>query len=337
MGAEGLSATGRLDATIVVRSAGERTEAACRRLLERQLPKRLITVIREKPFAAALRRSYEIGLEIGCTWTLCIDADVLVSDDAVSRLMALALESDESVAEIQCYVLDRLFGVPRAAGNHLYRTALLEHALRCIPSPGTSLRPESFVLRLMAAEGFPWIQDEAIIGLHDYEQYYRDIYRKAFLHARKHGGYLPYLARLWRRLAASHPDYRVALWGLRSGLAHEGSVDLDVDDPAFADVDRLLSDYDWLEKAPLAPSAISEGIVADMVAQHKPPPEYEMYVRLRDVPRGGLAAIRPMISYVQAALRVVGWPASARWLVRSGGRGLQRAFRRGSAGREGQL
>lgn len=68
----------------------------------------------------------------------------------------------------------------------MYRTALVPLALECIPPPGRELRPERAMLTRLFELGHASRRTGTVLGLHDYGQSYRDLYRKAFLHANKH-------------------------------------------------------------------------------------------------------------------------------------------------------
>jgi hypothetical protein len=134
---------------------------------------------------------------------------------------------ETNVFEVQGLVLDKFFGVKRPAGNHLYRTRLIPKALEFIPEEGKSLRPESDMLNAMSAQGFSWAQQDTVVGIHDFEQFYSDIYRKCFLHAHKHQRIVPEIETFWKKMSTDDKDYEVALWGLRSGKIYEGTVLVD--------------------------------------------------------------------------------------------------------------
>ena len=196
------------DVTIIVRECGERTAEACVALLQRLFPGNEIHRVGARPFSATLRLSLEKGLAEGREWTLCIDADVL----ALAGLLDLLQEAQAAPAdvfELQGLVFDKLMAAPRAAGNHLYRTHHLERAVALIPA-GKSLRPETQMIEVMAGLGFPWRQSRALVGLHDFEQSYADIYAKAYLHGHKHHYLLPLFRPLWQLLAQDDADFRVA-------------------------------------------------------------------------------------------------------------------------------
>ncbi len=196
---------------VIIRSAGERTEEVCSNLLENECGFKHFRSIHEVPFSKAISRGFEIGLESGKPWMLCIDADVLVDKDGIGRLLDVALALPESVFEVQGLVRDKFFPVNRPAGNHLYRLKYAEEALKCIPAEGTSLRPENTMLNVMSSKGYPYFQSDAVVGIHDFYQYYGDIFRKCYLHAKKHGHLLQLVCPYWIAQSKHDADFDVAL------------------------------------------------------------------------------------------------------------------------------
>jgi hypothetical protein len=216
------------DVTVVIRSVGERTLELCRQLVCKQVPVENVFVINQYPFQKAAQRSCEIGIELGKPWTLCLDADILLRRNAVQTLRKWALAAGERALYVQGSILDKIFGGPRQAGPSLHRTSLLPIKLKYLPTEGLSLRPETDAAMKLAALGYPHPRYHMIVAVHDFEQYYRDIYRKAFIHAFKHAEHITTLELLWQRLAAQDPDYEVCLWGLRDARVFKGVVSLDV-------------------------------------------------------------------------------------------------------------
>jgi hypothetical protein len=242
------------DITAIIRSAGERTTDFCHQLLRKQVAVDNIVVIDERPFTRALQRSFEIGIAHGQSWTLCVDADMLLRRASVQTLLTWAQAADARTFQVQGDLFDKLLGKPRQAGPRLYRTALLPQALSLIPPDRTALRPETVVTRRMTALGHAYLYQCFTLGLHDFEQYYRDIYRKAFVHGHKHNSPEWDLESLWQRLANQDPDYQIALWGLREGRRFEGMVPLDT--RCFPpDLGNLLGSHGWREKRELTSPA----------------------------------------------------------------------------------
>jgi hypothetical protein len=263
------------DVTVVVRSAGERTLAVCRRLLEEVFPADRVHVIAERPFAAAVRRTCEIGSEAGRSWTLAVDADVLVRADALRDFVTRARRAPERVFELQGRILDKPFGGPRDGGPHLYRSELLALALRFTAGEVSSARPEFHLLRCMASRGYPWLQGEDVLGIHDFEQFHRDLHRKARAHARKHRAAIPLLRTMWLRLARRDPDYRALLLGLEAGRSAGGDLGDAVD--LSAEIDALLEAEGLEEKGPLGAEAVGAVQVAAAIDGFHPEPEFHAW------------------------------------------------------------
>jgi len=73
---------------VIIRSAGERTMHLCKQLIiEQGVSADNLSVVNEAPFSAALKKSFELGMERGLKWTLCIDADVLLRPGAVETML----------------------------------------------------------------------------------------------------------------------------------------------------------------------------------------------------------------------------------------------------------
>jgi SAM-dependent methyltransferase len=260
--------------TVVVRGSRERTEDCCCRIAREQVPPENVVLVRERPFATALRRGMEIAVVCGRPWTVFLDADTLLVPGAIAGLLDFAERLDGNVFRVYGRIVDKLMGGPRPANPSISRTSLLAKALTYIPSDGLSLRPETFVLRRMQEEGWRSLGAEMVTAIHDHEQYYRDVYRKAVVHVKKHAKWVFHFDALWRRLAHDDPDYLVARWGLKAGLEFQGPIQLDSRQFAEEIASRLEREG-LVEKPPLPPSAWSGPSVARWVDAFTPPPEYE--------------------------------------------------------------
>lgn len=262
------------DLTVIIREANERTLPLCRELLESEFGKDKVVVVSEVPFTKALKKTYEIGIERGCPWTLVIDADVLIREGAIEYLLRVAESVDSNVFEIQGKVLDKLIGGARDAGNHLYRTAHLREAITKIPHKNNSARPEYDTIRRMRSEGFPYLVLDVIVGLHDYEQCFCDVYRKAFFHTHKHAQEMPYWESMWRKLSHCDDDYKVALKGAIDGKEYSGRVLSDVRLFHSVEFAKILNGLGLEEKSELPSNYWSLQDVASIVRNHFPSPDY---------------------------------------------------------------
>jgi hypothetical protein len=229
MSIKSLSQMKHLDkTTIILRECGERTADAAYHLLSEVAAPGALHRVNTAPFSRCLAESFKLGIEQGREWTLCIDADVLVTAVGICELQVTAELLPEHVFEVQGLIQDRFFGIRRPAGNHLYRTCYLERALELIPEEGTSLRPESSTIDRMRELGFVDLQLPTLTGLHDYEQHYNDIYRKCFLQGKKHDFFKDFLLPRWHREAdAGNTEAVIAHAAMTAGLEFEGDVLVD--------------------------------------------------------------------------------------------------------------
>jgi len=213
------------DVTVIIRSAGERTEKVCEKLIiEQGIPLKDLIVVKEVPFSKAMKVSFEHGIKQGKKWTLCIDADVLLRSDAIQTMVELAEKQPDRVCEIQGLVMDKFFSGPREAGNHLYRTSLLNKVIDHIPQEGKDIRPETHALNRMKEDGYNWVNVPYVVGIHDDEQYNFDIYRKAFVHAVKHLQYADLFIPYWKKNAKFDHDFLVAIQAFSDSIRNSGDV-----------------------------------------------------------------------------------------------------------------
>ena len=219
--------TNNQNVTIVVRSTNERTTFSCLDLLRKQVDEENIVCINETPFSKAVQKTFAIGIDNNKDWTLAIDADILVTNDCIKSLINLAETLEDYFFEIQGRVLDKLYGVPRGGGPHLYRTKYLRTAISFIPEEGTSLRPESDTYDAMSEIGYHYFFGKDIYGIHDYEQYYKDLYRKGFIHAKKHWRYLSHFQNYWFENANIDVDFKIALLGFNQAEHYKDTVYVD--------------------------------------------------------------------------------------------------------------
>lgn len=300
------------EVAVAIRSVGERTETICHHLISQQVPLENIVVIREIPFSAAVAKTFEFGLDYSLPWTLAVDADLLIKQNTIKQLLALAAQADKTVFKISGSVLDKFFGGPRLAGIHLYRTSLLPQAVAFVSSTDIdiSMRPETFVLREMEKRGYAFIllNPDIVLGLHDYEQFYQDIYRKTFVHAHKHHRYAPYLKSYWKRMAGRDSDFQIGLWGLGDGLKYKETVKIDVRQFSSNRMPHLLSQRHWQEKEPLSPTEMSAKKINQIADEWCIPAEYWFYQYLKGSYKLNWNA------RIRTLLKRVGWVQTASFL-----------------------
>ena len=217
------------DLYIVVRSVKERTESLCIKALSDYFPNNRIHTIYKTPFTEALKRNYEVAIQSGKKWVLCIDADTILIGNGINQLLSKLTAIPRETFFIQGYMLDKFVASEkgiREVGNTLYRTDLLPEALKLVPDPGSAIRPETHIKKLMQQKGFPGIKYEIPLGVHDFEQYYIDIYRKNYIQALKHKKRVELFLPYWESQLKNDPDFQIALQGFKDGLKSNKQIEV---------------------------------------------------------------------------------------------------------------
>lgn len=228
--------------TIIIRSVNERTEPLCREFIEKQgISGNNIFVIHEKPFSKAMKVGYNTGLENDLKWTYCIDADTLFRKGAIEDMLKIAESESEEVFGLSGKLLDKLFARKRYVGNHLFKTEFLNKMIENIADyKNEQIRPETHAKRQLKKSGLRWARKQIVLGLHDFEQNYYDIARKAYVYSHKHFTHLGDLISLWRYYSESDDDFKAALFGASFGLQDFGKVKINND--SFKDLKEKINE-----------------------------------------------------------------------------------------------
>ena len=236
-------------AIVVIRSSEERSLQACLNSVLLQTDKNNLRIIQERPFENALRKSFKLGIESGKRWLITLDADVLLFPNVLNDLLAAAEQMPETYVEIGARIFDKVFGAYRLAGNRVYRVSILQKALSCIPEIGTEIRPETATLKKLAEFGHSNRKIGLVMGIHDFEQFYGDLYRKAFVHGQKHYYLAGDLLKRCLKKKAADPDFAVILKGFCDGIVSTEKATIDAG--RFRDAaDAALKELGLLEKPP---------------------------------------------------------------------------------------
>lgn len=258
--------------TVIIRSVGERTEALCKQLIADQgVSENAIFVVNEAPFSQAMKVGFEIALAEERPWTHCVDADVLLRKGSIANMLAHAERQPDNICEIQGFVLDKFFGGARKGGVHLYRTALLDKAIRLIPPEGEDIRPETHTLNAMQAKGHPWRTVRELVGLHDFEQRNEDIFRKCFVHAHKNLNYAQIFLPWWLSQSLHDADYKVAVAGFAEGLKNFDNVRIDIRQSCFQ---GAVKNFELDTKGNIVPSEWSLATIDRKIEEWIEPVEY---------------------------------------------------------------
>lgn len=218
------------DCTVVIRSVGERTTDWCVSLANSIFNPENVVVIDERPLHKAIRKAYEIGLDRNKTWTLEIDADILLRREGILQLVQTASEQPSSSFFHFGMVFDKLTNGFRSAGNKVLRTSHIPHALKLLPKAEKEVRPDTFIRKSMAKNGYHYYRDVTLIGIHDFEQDFFDLYRKGYLQGVKNRNKLERFVGNWPKDWSKDSDYVTIKAGMDHGVVHKGVFSLD---PSF--------------------------------------------------------------------------------------------------------
>jgi hypothetical protein len=209
---------------IIVRACGERTERECIKQARKQ---GTVYVVREHPFGESIRKTYELAIELNQKWMPVIDADVILSPGTLSKAVKWLDGQKKNVFCLDGKTKDKIMMSIRRAGIHIYRTSLLPDAMRYIDD--SRVKPESHVRKSMEKHGYKTVVGGIVFGVHDYEQYYVDLWRKSVCQTKKLGGVIrkTNITKKWALLAKRDDDYRVILAAHNHGIKHASKIIID--------------------------------------------------------------------------------------------------------------
>jgi len=246
---------------VVVRSVMERTRKACLDIAASQLGLGgILKEVSDIPFDEAHIQSVQLTVESGARWAIFLDADVLLRPDAVALMMAEAEKFTTPFYMMNFRILDFGFDGPAYAGVHFYTAKYLKQALDFEQQARQDQRPETrMVYEMKAKRGVTSVASTTLVGLHGYEQYYRDLYRTSFVRGVKfktrRDYILPTLRSRCFRGVDTDLDYQVMLWGWLDGsiyaLDHEKAP---LDSSFYREsAERMLSQLGLREKGDYRP------------------------------------------------------------------------------------
>jgi hypothetical protein len=189
---------------IIIRTCGERTTKECIRLAGKQGS---VEVINAVPFGESIRLTYLKAMQYNQEWVPVVDADTLLYDNVLQPAINELAGKNDKIFCLDGNTDDKILMKKRRAGIHIYRRELLSFAMRFIDN--NHIKPESNIRRQMSDLGFPTYVSGIVFGRHDYEQYYRDLWRKAVCQTRKLGGMIKNRPDRWKELAKEDDDFFV--------------------------------------------------------------------------------------------------------------------------------
>jgi len=253
--------------TLVIRGAGERTLGSCVSSFARQLPAlSQQMVLDESPFSVAVRRTLEIGIQAQRPWLIAVDADIIPLDDVVVRIREICGKMDPRAFVATPLFLCQGVGGLATRGLHCYRASLLPEALTLLDTLPDDLRPESRIHDAMGLRGYTRECYAKVLGIHEYEQYFKHIYLKAMLRSRKDEFRDQIRSALETRAPFSH-DCQVALWGfMDASTSTDQPIEYDWNAP-YPKLEERMEKMGLKEKTPMNTHEF-EGRARELIATH---------------------------------------------------------------------
>jgi hypothetical protein len=175
-----------------------------------------VLLVSEPSFNMSMRKAFKIAIEEGWDYMILMGGDQILLKGAIKKL------SDHvgNKFRVSGWGYDKLLMRKRMMAPSLYRVDMLGQALE-INTEG-QIQPESYILHKM---GKHKIIDD-MLAMHDYRQYYTDIYRKGQTEA---GKILQYILKndiISDLKKSKDPDHKVFLQGIIDYINHKTRLDI---------------------------------------------------------------------------------------------------------------
>lgn len=163
---------------VILRTSGERTFALALKAIEEQTSN--YTVVKEYPLQAAIVQMFKVAAQKEAPYVLIVDADVILFPGILSIIAEEAMKGIQlypALYWIEFMVLDKFRGpIP---GCRLYINKHTPELLKIFQKEQKEFRSESETIhKAINAPHLISVQNTLRVGSHDFQQYYRDIYRK---------------------------------------------------------------------------------------------------------------------------------------------------------------
>lgn len=238
----------------VIRSVGERTLAL-------QLSHfKTATIVTETPFLEAVKKTFEIGArQTSHTLLLAVDADVVLYGNSIKQIQEewnKERETNTKLSRMDFLVRDKFRGRVYA-GCHLYANEYSESFLAFLNKRNYDpyeKRPESSAHASFRKKYGLSSKDckKLIVGLHDFDQYYKHIYAKYYNRAvRDRKSYQKIYGMIEEKRKNNPDDYDfiIALRAMEDANKELGHMNTDAS--KYRDITPLLEELGIREKEPL--------------------------------------------------------------------------------------
>lgn len=256
----------------VVRTVGERTENLCNELIVRyKNQNEPMFTVRRPTHVDAIQETLELAADQPGGWIVAVDADMLLYPGALNQMRTELNSVHENASVVHFAVSDKFYRMRRWGVTAYRQCAAAEGAIVLSDiRKNPSLKIERALIRKLQEAGRIIDFSKTDVALHDFYQYYSDLYRKAYLNAVRNPAITKRAEKVWKRVATSDPDYIVILKGTHDAV--DGSVRLSnsVRDFEPTRLKEIVESLGLEEKSPLTSAVFGkwdlEALVRDEAA-----------------------------------------------------------------------
>jgi len=211
--------------TVIIRHRGERTLPLIRQILEQSRYFNVIEVS-SNAFHQTLEESLELALTLSDPWVIMLDGDVIPSPFLLKNLVKKTMKMDKKTFVVVPNVFDKSFLMTRKAGIHIYNQSYLNLMINKFDKIADEDRPETKLNLMMQECGYKMCSSNIVIGLHDFEQYYKDLWLKGYVFSKKSQYWVKKCIDDWRKKSEKDLDYLALLDGYTFGLTQKLPINL---------------------------------------------------------------------------------------------------------------
>jgi len=222
-------------------------------LLAAQISDERVDTVSGKPHAVAVEETMIIGMRTDADWVVALDADMLLFPNAVASMRHELSELAGARPVVLFGIYDKLYSMKRW-GLTVYSASILPelHATFQSVKQRQNLKIENAAISEMRKKGQAVVFSKTVVALHDFFQYYGDLYRKVYLNTIRNPGYTQRARQYWRKMSAIDPDYRVMAMAMQDALAGGRSLTNSFRDFSAEELQSRVSACGLTEKSELS-------------------------------------------------------------------------------------
>ncbi len=230
-----------MNTEVVIFATGERTAELSMELAQKQCPN-VVMINDNRPLYKKLKDLYSRNFY---KWTIISNGDLLFKKDAVANLYQYAEENEDDIFAAYGYINCKFLGL-RYASPKIYKTSVFPHMVNQIKDV---VRPEASAIGAIKKDHGRLDEIKTLTAIHDFEQYYADIFIKGFFYGIKFYDYVAkHRWKVWKQAAGQDKDMEVVMEGFKQGSLQKEKIGVSRN---MFDATEILSRLKLKEKSPM--------------------------------------------------------------------------------------